>query len=159
MSSSSRFAGAVASPRLTPEIVHELRIKIMKAAFPIIEMPAPKRQLTDPPTIKERPQWEVDGFWFANFGDLIEDELKIPHSTNDDNLELLKASGQGAPGLTQEEYCQGLLASMAARVLPNTLVRLNPNSLYQPRVLTSPRFKFSAPRRYQRPCGSWHHGL
>lgn len=84
MSSSSRFAGAVASPRLTPVIVHELRINIIKAAFPISEMPSRKRKLPDPPTITELPEWDMDCFWYGDFGDLIEDELKIPRSTNDD---------------------------------------------------------------------------
>lgn len=186
------------SPRLTPEMVHALKINLIKAPCPIDQRPARKRKLKDPPAITELPEWEVDGFWFAGFGDLIEDALKIPRSTCDErpktvlvtsdcgnmvvrttfgsleisshrrflleqsvpilaqsppfliynypsNLELLKARGQGAPELTEEQYCQGLLASMAARVSSNTLVRINPNSLHRAGMLTGCRFKYSAP--------------
>lgn len=62
---SSLSTSAEASPPLTPEVVEQLKINAIKAAFPVNEMPDPEQQFTD-----QQPfEWELDGPWYASFFD------------------------------------------------------------------------------------------
>lgn len=84
MSLSTSSTSAVASsPLLTPDIVNELRINIIKKAFPVSELLETKRKIANPTIITEVFTWEVDGYWFDNFTYFVRDQLKTPRLTSD----------------------------------------------------------------------------
>lgn len=175
----SPFATAFA--RLTPELVNGLKINVIKGPLPVDEIPAPRRTLTNPPTIEK--QNDVDAFGYR--GDdcfaMIAEYLERDYTTIGDhpkdvsvvcdasetilktakgsvslpchcrfmlkpkggsvpaalrpppsvicvrppNLEIFKLQNGCAPDVTEDQYCQALLAAMAARVPPNTLVSVH----------------------------------